>query len=89
MVSSGVLTSTSTTARSRVASMARIADASASAERKAPNGVVAERSTARRSARTGCSTTVTRCATAAILPEVAQEPSNGGASPQPQRGTGA
>src|ERR687887_292601 len=60
--SSGVSTVTSRVGRSRVASIASIAEASSSARRKAPCGVARSRRTTRRSARTGCSTTVSRSA---------------------------
>src|SRR4051794_1725667 len=56
--SSGVSTVTSRVGRSRVASIARIADASSSARRNAPCEVARSRRITSRSASTGCSTTV-------------------------------
>src|SRR3954447_21783819 len=64
--SSGVSIVSSRVGRSRVASIATMADASWSARRNVPWGVVRSRSTARRSARTGWSTTVTPGGIAAL-----------------------
>src|SRR5919199_3354977 len=65
--SSGVSTVTSRVGRSRVASIARIAEASSSARRNAPCDVARSRRITSRSASTGCSTTVSRSGMAAIL----------------------
>src|SRR4051812_47302075 len=65
--SSGVSTVTSRVGRSRVASIARIADASSSARRNSPCEVARSRRTTSRAASTGCSTTVSRSGMAAVL----------------------
>src|SRR5919107_4148511 len=65
--SSGVSTVTSRVGRSRVASMARIADASSSARRNAPWDVARSRRITSRSASTGCSTTMSLSGMRAIL----------------------
>src|SRR6478672_3468819 len=70
--SSGVSISTSLTGRPRPTSTAMMAAASYSAWRKSPWVVCRSRMTERRSARTGCSTTVRLSGTAAMLSGMAQ-----------------